>query len=248
MEVLRLAEDQNARFDTEDHSAEELGDKIERVHKLLGREPRRILDIGGGNGRFLDAMLDAFPEAEGVNIDISKLLLDANRPHPRKTVIHGAIESTPLPGTFDLITINFVLHHMVGRSYSACRRNCMAILAACRDALSPNGLIVVAEIMYDGVGDIPGRMIYNITRINNPLVTPITRKFFNTAGVGVCFRSERAWRQLFGQVLHTRERALCTPWPMTVSRFLLLIIMMLRRQRHAHFYLTSPAVAPGAPG
>jgi hypothetical protein len=41
------------------------------------------LDVGGGNGRFADRVLSAYPESRGIVIDNARALIDGNTPHPR---------------------------------------------------------------------------------------------------------------------------------------------------------------------
>ena len=40
---------------------------------------------------------------------------------------------------FDCITVNWVLHHLVGKSYRTCWQNCLATLVCCKGLLKPNG-------------------------------------------------------------------------------------------------------------
>jgi 2-polyprenyl-3-methyl-5-hydroxy-6-metoxy-1,4-benzoquinol methylase len=142
MDVLVLSEAQNEAFDTDYHSPKELAEKIDAIRSRFGDRPARILDLGGGNGRFLDSLLAALPNARGTLIDISAELLARNVSSPRKEIINGSIAdlSGVLAGQmFDIITLNWVLHHLVGRSYEVCRRNVVECLAACAGLLAPAG-------------------------------------------------------------------------------------------------------------
>lgn len=117
-----LSEEQNASFNTEYHSKAELGDKLGTLSDYFGtrkNDPLRILDIGGGNGQFLDTVLNHFPNSIGALIDISPVLISANRPHARKSIIAGDVYKINelLEGQrFDIVFANWVLHHLVGRA------------------------------------------------------------------------------------------------------------------------------------
>ena len=126
MELVTLSEAQNAAFDSEYHSVIEIKTKVAVLRDLLPGGPRSLLDLGGGNGAFLDEMLTAFPAARGTNLDISEHLLGKNKPHPRKRLVHGSIgDLTALfpREKFDVMTINWVLHHLVGPTYGSCDNN-----------------------------------------------------------------------------------------------------------------------------
>ena len=103
--------------------------------------------------------------------------------------------------TFDYITVNWVFHHLVGNSYRTCRNNCLDVLMQCKELLKPNGMLLVAEDMFNGYlgSNLPSHIIYAITATRWPWVVRVAKRFFNTAGVGVCFQSQRAWQHMFAQ-------------------------------------------------
>ncbi|MEJ1968054.1 MAG: class I SAM-dependent methyltransferase [Rhizomicrobium sp.] len=243
MELLYLEETQAAAFDKEFHSPAEMNAKYARFEQLAAGRPLRILDIGGGNGRFVDKLLDRFPDAQATVLDVSSTLLAANKPHPRKTLVMASVDTLPggLNGeTFDVITMNWLLHHLVGPTHEKCTENCISLLDKCRALLTPNGNIVVAENMYDGFAgtNIPSWLIYGITRIKAPLFVSVSRRFFNTAGVGVCFRSRGSWRRLFRQANYaTAHEDDGYIWKMTPVRRLSYALLGIQHVCHRHFYL-----------
>lgn len=177
MELLTLSETQNEAFDSEYHSEAEIKAKVATLRRLLLGGPRSMLDLGGGNGAFLDEMLAAFPAARGTNLDISELLLSKNKLHPRKRLVHGSIGNMAelfRGEKFDVITINWVLHHLVGPTYRSCGQNRRATLEACRALLNPGGVIVVAENMFDGPdgANLTSWLIYQITSVRHPWTQP----------------------------------------------------------------------------
>jgi SAM-dependent methyltransferase len=76
----------------------------------------RVLDIGAGDGRLLDLVLRARPNAAGVALDFSPLMLE--RLHTRfgdsrvEIVTHNLDEPLPRLGTFDAVVSSFAIHHV----------------------------------------------------------------------------------------------------------------------------------------
>jgi ubiquinone/menaquinone biosynthesis C-methylase UbiE len=247
MDLRYLDETQNASFDAEYHTPVEMQAKLARLDQITQGKPFDILDVGGGNGVFLDKILDRFPTAHGTLFDISPQLIGLNQPHPRKTLQMGNVElldSQFPPQSFDVITLNWLLHHLVGSSYAACSENCHAALAKCRTLLRPDGVLVIAENMFDGFGpnNLPSRIIYMVTSIRAGWFVKISRKHFNTAGVGVCFRSTGEWRRLF------QEADLATVYDdlgmvkndLSLLRRAQFAMLALRQVSYRHFYLRAP--------
>lgn len=239
-----LSEEQNASFDAEYHSQPELCDKLTTLSNYLGtrkNDTLRILDIGGGNGQFLDTVLNHLPNSMGALVDISPVLIRANRPHARKSIIYGDLYKIKelLEGQrFDIVFVNWVLHHLVGQSYPESVRRVVCLLQSVGAFLTENGLVVVAENLYNGWfrSNIPSKLIFAITSISNPFVVAATRRFANTAGVGVCFQSEKAWVKIFLECGFEEviERKYGDYWRLPISRRAGLLISTIR---HGHFFL-----------
>jgi SAM-dependent methyltransferase len=201
---VMLSEVQNATFDTEFHSPKELAAKLKVLRAHFGDRPVRLLDIGGGNGVFTDSLFAEFPGWTSTIIDVSELLLHANKPHPSKRVIHGSLFDidTLLPyAQFDCICINWVFHHLVGSDYASSIRNITHAIDLLSRRLAPGGLMCIGENRYDPVigHNISARLIFEITAVRTPWIARLVGKHANTAGVGVCFQSEAAWRHLFAK-------------------------------------------------
>ena len=201
---LILNETQNAAFDMECHTSEELEKKFTLLDELNEDRPFKLLDLGGGNGLFADQLLARFPKSLVTIVDISSALLAKNNLSNRKELIHASIEniSEILAGRrFDYITMNWVLHHLVGENYRLCQENQLNTLIRCKALLRANGKLIIAEHMFDGYleSNIPSHIIYTITRMKRGWFVGLAKRFFNTAGVGVCFQSQRAWRHMFAE-------------------------------------------------
>ena len=159
-----------------------------------------LLDVGGGNGFFSDRILDEFPQARVTLIDNADNLLKKNTVHPNKTILNLSAEHLDqLDGNqFDVISINWVLHHLVGSTYSESRKFIEQTLRKGAKLLKPNGRFSIMENMYNGLffQNAPSRLIFELTSLRS--LAPITHRLgANTAGVGVCFLSHGQWSSTF---------------------------------------------------
>ena len=78
----------------------------------------RVLDLGCGDGRLLNLVLDARPEASGVALDFSPHMLDLARKRFAGSshvdvVAHNLDDPLPPLGTFDAVVSSFAIHHLV---------------------------------------------------------------------------------------------------------------------------------------
>jgi SAM-dependent methyltransferase len=86
--------------------------------ELLPAAPRRVLDLGTGDGYTLGLVRSAYPEAQGIGIDFSAEML--GRAHARfagddgvEIVEHDLDLPLPALGRFDLVVSSFAIHHCV---------------------------------------------------------------------------------------------------------------------------------------
>lgn len=107
---------------------------------------RRMLDVGGGEGAFLEAAAARVPHLELALFDLpavaarARTRLRAGGIAPRVTVHAGDFLRDPLPAGADLATLVRVLHD---HPDDVARH----LLGAVHDALEPGGTVVVAEPM-----------------------------------------------------------------------------------------------------
>jgi SAM-dependent methyltransferase len=80
----------------------------------LDDAPRRVLDYGCGEGRYLDVIRERFPSAQLVGSDVSRVALEhAGRRHPDAGWLQMEDERVPeADGAFDLIISVEVLEHV----------------------------------------------------------------------------------------------------------------------------------------
>jgi SAM-dependent methyltransferase len=77
---------------------------------------RRVLDVGSGDGRLLELVLRSRPEASGVAVDFSPVMLERLKgrfaPARVQVVNHNLDRPLPSLGTFDLVVSSFAIHHL----------------------------------------------------------------------------------------------------------------------------------------
>jgi ubiquinone/menaquinone biosynthesis C-methylase UbiE len=237
LDLIYLEEDQASAFEQDNHRPEAMKAKYDIIKERFPNGPTSILDLGGGAGYFADKILAEFPSCEVTILDSSALLLNKNRARDRKVLTMGSVSEIDdlfFGRRFDVITMNFLLHHLVGKTRKSCWENCVETLAACRRHLAKDGVIIIAEHAFDGPfgTNIPSNTIFAITRIRQPLFVKFARRYFNTAGTGVCFRSERSWRAVFAAAGLTATSIFHMPWELGSIR---------RRLKFAALGLTSPS-------
>jgi SAM-dependent methyltransferase len=78
----------------------------------------RVLDLGSGDGRLLDHVLRARPQASGVALDFSPHMLEQLRSRFGRSsrveiVPHNLEYPLPVLGSFDAVVSSFAIHHLV---------------------------------------------------------------------------------------------------------------------------------------
>jgi tRNA (cmo5U34)-methyltransferase len=108
--------------------------------ELLGRPPRRVLDLGAGTGMLAARVAARYPDAELVLTDGAPAMLEQARDAlGDRAEIHVADLADPLPGGgFDAVVSALAIHHLD----DAGKRD---LFARVRAALPPGGVFVNAE-------------------------------------------------------------------------------------------------------
>jgi 2-polyprenyl-3-methyl-5-hydroxy-6-metoxy-1,4-benzoquinol methylase len=99
-------------------------------------EPRRWLDVGGGNGSFCAAAAAVWPDTRFEVLDSSSLAQDAVV-QGRAAEVHSrpfVDAAADMAGRYDVITMHHYLEHTTDPE---------AEIAAARRALSPGGILVI---------------------------------------------------------------------------------------------------------
>ncbi|HWH94132.1 MAG TPA: class I SAM-dependent methyltransferase [Baekduia sp.] len=108
--------------------------------EMLGRPPRRVLDLGAGTGMLAARVAQAHPDAELVLVDGAPAMLEQARATlgPRAQ-LHVADLADPLPaGGFDAVVSALAIHHLDDPGKQA-------LFARVRAVLPPGGVFVNAE-------------------------------------------------------------------------------------------------------
>jgi hypothetical protein len=97
---------------------------------------KTVVDVGGGRGALLEAILDAYPESEGVLFDQPHVLADVDL-GPRVRIVGGSFfESVPTGG--DLYLLKWILHDFDDKAAAE-------ILRTIRTACGPQARLLVIE-------------------------------------------------------------------------------------------------------
>src|SRR5438046_4627816 len=118
-----------------------------RVFRFMSRPPRRILDLGAGDGLLLGAVLEAYPEASGVAVDFSPLMLEqakqrlanfGTRAITREADLQSPAWLKTVDGQFDAIVSGFAIHHLT-------HERKRVLYQEIYDLLAPGGLFLNSE-------------------------------------------------------------------------------------------------------
>jgi SAM-dependent methyltransferase len=118
-----------------------------RVIRFLPRQPAFCLDLGSGDGILLATLLKAYPEASGVAVDFSPLMLEQARGRlerfaPRVRVVEADLADPGwrgrVSGPFDAVVSGFAIHHL---SHERKR----ALYAEIYGLVAPGGVFLNAE-------------------------------------------------------------------------------------------------------
>jgi tRNA (cmo5U34)-methyltransferase len=111
--------------------------------ELLPSAPRRVLDLGTGDGFTLGLVRSRYPNAQGVGLDFSAEMLErAGERFAGETdveiVEHDLDRPLPSLGRFDLVVSSFAIHHCVDERKRA-------LYGEVFDALEPGGRFLNLE-------------------------------------------------------------------------------------------------------
>jgi hypothetical protein len=128
------------------------------THSILGAYAfsglKRIVDVGGGHGGFLGAILQTVPEARGVLFDQAQVVAGAKSTLERFGVAErvereGGDFFASVPRGGDMYLLKHILHDWDDAA-------CVKILAHIRESMVPGGRVAIVEMPV--VEGSPGRM------------------------------------------------------------------------------------------
>jgi hypothetical protein len=238
-ETRKMNDEQIAGYDLEFASPKMLDDLFALIEKRFGDRPFKHLDVGGGNGIFTGRILDRFPNCRSTLIDSAELLIRRNKPNPRKRVFCTTVQRMDQcleDETFDLVTMNWLLHHLVLESYRDTCEFQLETLKSIRKRIKSTGCMSVYEDMINGIvsDNLASWLAYQVTAAK--LIAPFVRHFGGTpAGIGVCFRPQKVWREVFGEAGYTVLHYI--PYNDFALHPIKKLLLNIRSMRHALFWL-----------
>ena len=103
---------------------------------------KRIVDVGGGHGMLLSAILAAHPSVQGTLFDLQEGIDAAKRgaggPLPGVTFVAGDVFTTPVPAGLDVYLFRHLLHDYDDD-------DCIKMLQNVRKAMRPDSRVLVLE-------------------------------------------------------------------------------------------------------
>jgi len=137
--------------------------------------PRRVLEIGCGTGKNLEALSKEFPDARLTGVDLSRDMLERAERRlsgcGKKTVFIHRMYSQPLhlKPSFDLILFSYTLS-MINPGYWKAIRNA-------RQDLVPGGMIAVVDFCDSGFAPFKSWMKINHVRMDGHLPVELRKQF-----------------------------------------------------------------------
>jgi hypothetical protein len=105
------------------------------------RDARRVIDIGGGNGTGIAAVLQRYRDVHGVLFDLPSVTEEGGTAlgeHAARCELIGGDFFDSVPGGGDVYLLSHVIHDWD-------RDQCITILRNCREAMAPGGRILIIE-------------------------------------------------------------------------------------------------------
>jgi SAM-dependent methyltransferase len=147
-EYLRTHPEEATRFDAfMQHSPDDRHAAVAAAYDFSAAGV--VVDVGGGTGGLLRAILEAYPAVRGVLFDRENVVADAagvlGPQAKRCNVVAGDFFTSALPAEGDVYTMSQILHDWSDE-------RCLAILRNLRTAMKPGARLLVVERVLDGAG------------------------------------------------------------------------------------------------
>jgi len=143
-----------------------------------------VVDVGGGHGALLAALLDAHPEMRGVLFDLPHVVAGASVDEARCDVIAGSFFDGVPPGG-DAYVLKAIVHDWEDG-------DALRILQACRDAAPRHARLLVVERDLGAANENPDAKFSDLNMMIGPGGRERTREEFAALFEGAGFALERA--------------------------------------------------------
>ena len=139
------------RVAVEYSSASKEGDELKLgMLKELAKKGDSLLDVGCGNGYFVDRALAETSISQVYGLDISKAMLKLNREVPNKYLCQASALQMPFkPHSFTFIHFDAMLHHVVGAGRKSSVQQACDVLWGCVALTRKDGFLVLTERCVD---------------------------------------------------------------------------------------------------
>jgi hypothetical protein len=143
-----------------------------------------VVDVGGGHGALLSALLSAYPQMRGVLFDLPHVVAGAAVDRARCDVIGGSFFDAVPPGA-DAYVLKAILHDWEDD-------DAVRILRSCRDAAPGHSLLVVVERDLGAANENPDAKFSDLNMMVGPGGRERTRDEFASLFAAGGFALERA--------------------------------------------------------
>lgn len=170
-----------------------------RIMMDSGGEKKKLLDIGGGSGKFASLVKDNIPDMEITIIDPCIELLDMIEDDQIRT-IQGSLPNNLCCDKnqyFNYIHTKEVLHHVVGHSIRSSKQKVTSSMLNISNMLENNGCFFIHELYYEGyvIPTLPRTLIFHLCRIQESLNIKIPVSEF-LEGLLICFYTREEFKSL----------------------------------------------------
>ena len=176
---------------------------ISKIGKIIS--PVRLLDLGCGDGTFIRNVIQAGLKGEYLGLDISSTMLNKAMMHDYDVdlVVADGLSLPIASGIqFDLIHLDSVLHHLIGKTRSQSKNLALNLIDTLFSRLSSNGFVMVEEFCYDSyiIPNLTSLVVFYGLKLINLLKLDL-RKWTSeiVPGLEVNFYSESELINLFGR-------------------------------------------------
>ena len=140
---------------------------LEKEYK--NKQHFKLLDVGGGSGKFVKLVLKHFPNVACTVLDPSKKLLEKIH-DPKIKKIEGKIPNDfKISSKYNIVHIKEVLHHITGNSVSESEKLIKESLNLIENSLTDDGLLMIHELFYEGFifSKLPSYLIFYTLKTQN---------------------------------------------------------------------------------
>jgi SAM-dependent methyltransferase len=156
---------------------------LKEIEKKIPNRGISVLDVGCGNGSFIRALVMTDVPANIVGFDNSEAMLrmakkDLKNTNAEIIMADGLNMPIRTDMVFDIVHIDSVLHHLIGKTRSQSRSLVVKMLNILAKKLSNEGSLIVEEVYYDShiIPSITSFIVFYSLKLLNFLKIDISKK------------------------------------------------------------------------